>query len=188
MLSQTQSLLIPGIDYFAAVVVQSLSCVWLSVTLWTAAHQAPLLFTICSSLFKFMFTSQWCYLTISSSAALFPFPFNLWQHQGLFQWVDSSHQVARVLDLQLQHQSFQWIFRVDFLYDWLVWFPCSPRDSQESPPTPQFESINPLVLSLLYGPTLTICIWLLEKLQLWLDCPLSAKWSLCFLTCCLGLS
>ena len=34
------------------------------------------------------------------------------QHQGLFQWVDSSHQVAKVLELQ--HQSFQWIFRVDF--------------------------------------------------------------------------
>ena len=37
------------------------------------------------------------------------------QHQGLFQWVGSSHQMAKVLELQLQHQSFQWIFRVDFL-------------------------------------------------------------------------
>ena len=37
------------------------------------------------------------------------------QHQGLFQWVASSHQVSKVLALQLQHQSFQWIFRVDFL-------------------------------------------------------------------------
>ena len=41
--------------------------------------------------------------------------FNLSQHQGLFQWVSSSHQVAKVLELQLQHQSFQWIFRTDFL-------------------------------------------------------------------------
>ena len=41
--------------------------------------------------------------------------FNLSQHQGLFQWVGSSHQVAKVLEVQLQHQSFQWIFRVDFL-------------------------------------------------------------------------
>ena len=40
---------------------------------------------------------------------------SLSQHQGLFQWVSSSHQVAKVLDFQLQHQSFQWIFRVDFL-------------------------------------------------------------------------
>ena len=41
--------------------------------------------------------------------------FNLSQHQGLFQWVSSSHQVTKVLGLQLQYQSFQWIFRVDFL-------------------------------------------------------------------------
>ena len=40
---------------------------------------------------------------------------NLSQHQGLFQWVGSSHQVAKVLELQLQHQSFQWIYRTDFL-------------------------------------------------------------------------
>ena len=40
---------------------------------------------------------------------------NLSQHQSLFQWVSSSHQVAEVLEFQLQHQSFQWIFRVDFL-------------------------------------------------------------------------
>ena len=41
--------------------------------------------------------------------------FNLSQQQGLFQWVNSSHQVAKVLEFLLQHQSFQWIFRVDFL-------------------------------------------------------------------------
>ena len=41
--------------------------------------------------------------------------FNLFQHQGLFQWVSSLHQVAKVLEFQLQHQSFQWIFRTDFL-------------------------------------------------------------------------
>ena len=40
----------------------------------------------------------------------------------------SLYQVAKVLELQLQHQSFQWIFRVDILLDWLVWPPCSPRD------------------------------------------------------------
>ena len=41
--------------------------------------------------------------------------FNLTQHQDLFQWVSSLHQVAKGLELQLQHQSFQWIFRTDFL-------------------------------------------------------------------------
>ena len=46
-----------------------------------------------------------------------PFPpaFNLSQHQGLFKWISSSHQVAKVLELQLQHQPFQCIFRTDFL-------------------------------------------------------------------------
>ena len=44
-----------------------------------------------------------------------PSAFNLSQYQGFFQWVGSLHQVAKVLELQLQHQSFQWIFRVDFL-------------------------------------------------------------------------
>ena len=60
--------------------------------------------------------------------------FSLSQHQGLFKWVSSSNQVAKVLQFQLRHQSFQWIFRTDFLYDWLVGSPCSPRDSQESSP------------------------------------------------------
>ena len=52
-----------------------------------------------------------------SHPLLSPFPpaFSLSQHQGFFQWVGSSHQVAKVLELQLQHQSFQWMFRVDFL-------------------------------------------------------------------------
>ena len=81
--------------------------------------------------------------------------FNLSQHQGLFQWVSSSHQVAQVLEFQLQHQSFQWTPRTDFLEDGLVGSLCCPRDSQESSPTPQFKSIRSLVLSLLYGPTLT---------------------------------
>ena len=81
--------------------------------------------------------------------------FNLSQHQGLFQWVSSLHQVAKVLEFQLQHQSFQWIFRTDFLQDGLVGSPCSLRDSQESSPSPQFKSINSLVLSFLSSPTLT---------------------------------
>ena len=80
---------------------------------------------------------------------------NLPQYQGLFQLVSSSHQVAKVLEFQLQHQSFQWILRTDFLGDWLVGSPCSSRDSQESSPTPQFKSINSSVFNFIYGPTLT---------------------------------
>ena len=70
--------------------------------------------------------------------------FNLSQHQDLFQWVGSLHQVVK--GLELQHQSFLWIFRVDFFQDWLVWSPCCPRDSQESSPKPQFKSTNSLAL------------------------------------------
>ena len=79
---------------------------------------------------------------------------NLSQHQGLFKWVSSLHQVAKVLEFQLQHQSFQWTPRTDLLYDGLIGSSCSPRDSQECSPIPQFKSINSLALSFLYSPTL----------------------------------
>ena len=98
-------------------------------------------------------SSQWCIQLSHPLSFPSPLAFNLSRHQGLFQWVSSSHQVAKVLELQ--HQSFQWIFRNDFLCDWLVGFPCSPRDSQEFSPTPQFKSINSLAPSFIYGPTLT---------------------------------
>ena len=59
--------------------------------------------------------SWWCHPTISSSVVPSPPALNLSQHQGLFQSVSSSHQVAKVLEFQLQHQSFQWTPRTDFL-------------------------------------------------------------------------
>ena len=96
-----------------------------------------------------------CHPTITSSVTPSPPAFNLSQYQGLFWWVSSLYQVAKVLELELQHQSFQWIFRVDFLWDWLLWSPCCPRDSQDSSPAPQFKSISSLVLSDLYSLTRT---------------------------------
>ena len=77
------------------------------------------------------------------------------QLQGLFQWFNSSHEVDKVLEFQLQHQSLQWTPSTDLLKDGLVGSPCSPRDSQESSPTPQFKSINSSALSFLHSPTLT---------------------------------
>ena len=65
-------------------------------------------------------------LTPSSSAL------NLSQHQGFFQWVVRLHQITKILELQLQHQSFQWIFTVDLPEDWLVWSSCCPRDFHKS--------------------------------------------------------
>ena len=84
-----------------------------------------------------------------------PTSFNLSQHQGLFKRVNSSHQVVKVLEFQLQHQSVQWTPRTDLLYDGLVVSPCSPKDSQESSPTPQFKSITSSALSFLHSLTLT---------------------------------
>ena len=79
---------------------------------------------------------------------------NLSQHQSLFQWVNSLHEVAKVLEFQPQHQSFQCRPRTDLLQNGLVGSPCSPGDSQESSPTPQFKSINSSALSFLHSPTL----------------------------------
>ena len=77
------------------------------------------------------------------------------QHQSLFQWVNSLHEVAKVLEFQLQHHSLQRNPRADLLQNGLVGTPCSPMDSQESSPTWKFKSINSSVLSLLHSPTLT---------------------------------
>ena len=71
-----------------------------SQTPWVCSNSCPL---------------SWCHPTVSSSVNPSLPAFNLAQHQGLFQWVSSLYQVAKVLELQLQHQSFQWIFRIDFL-------------------------------------------------------------------------
>ena len=117
---------------------------------------------------------QWCHTTISSSCHPLLLPLQSFPASGLFQWVNFLHQVAKVLEFQLQHQSFQWIFRTDFLQDWLVGSPCSPRDSPESLPTPQFKSINFSVLSFLYTPILTSIHDYWKKPQLWLDGPLLA--------------
>ena len=129
-------------SYPNIVVVQSLSRVQLFATSWAAACQASLSFTIFWSLLKLCPSSHWCHPTISSSVDPCAPAFNLSQDQGLFQWVGCSHQVAKIPELQLQHQSFQWVFRVDFLLDWLVWSPCCPRDSEESSPIPEFKSIH----------------------------------------------
>ena len=59
--------------------------------------------------------SWWCHPTTHPPSSLSPPSLNLSKHQGLFKWVSSSNQVAKVLEFQLQHQSFQWTFRTDFL-------------------------------------------------------------------------
>ena len=107
---------------------------------WIVACHAPLSFTISQSLLKLMYIKLVMPFNLMSSLpSPSPPDFSLFQHQSLFQWVSSLYQVARVLELKLQHQSFQWIFRTDFA---LVISPYSQRDSQESSSAPQFKSIN----------------------------------------------
>ena len=99
--------------------------------------------------------SRWYHPTISSSVVPFSWCPQSFLASVFFQRLSSLHQVAKGLQLQLQHQSFQWIFRTDFVYNWQFGYPCSPRDSQESSPTPQFKSVNFSALSPRYGPNLT---------------------------------
>ena len=114
------------------VVVQLLSRVWLFVTTWTTARQASLSFNISQSLLKL--TSIESVIPSNNLILCCPllFPPSVFPSiRFFFKWITSSHQVAKVLEFQLKHQSFRWIFRTDFLYDWVGGSPCSPRDSQE---------------------------------------------------------
>ena len=135
--------------------VQPLSRVWLFATPWIAVRRHP-----CPSPSHGVHADShpsrpWCHPAMSSSVIPFSSCPQSSQDQSLFQWVNSSHEVAKVLELQLQHHSFQRNPRVDLLQNGLVGSPCSPRDSQQSSPTPQCKSSNSSALSLLDSPTLT---------------------------------
>ena len=114
------------------VVVQSPSCVWLFATPSTATCQVSLSFTISQSFPKFMSIAL---VMLTNHVILWSpllLPLNFSQYQGLLQWVTCSYQMTKILEFQLQHQSFQWVFRIDSPQDWLLWYPCNPRGSQES--------------------------------------------------------
>ena len=84
-----------------------------------------------------------------------PPAFNLSQHRGLFQWVSSSHQVTKVLELQLQHQFFQWIFRNWFPLGLTGLISLQSKELSRVFSAPQFEHVSSSMLSLFYGPMLT---------------------------------
>ena len=95
--------------------VQSLSCVQLFATPWTAAHQASVHHQLPESTQTHI---HWVGSAIQPSHPLSsasPPALNLSQHQGLFKWVSSLNQVAKLLEFQLQYQSFQWTPRTDLL-------------------------------------------------------------------------
>ena len=129
--------------------------------------------------------SQWCHPTISSSVALFSSCLQSFPASGSFL-------ISRLFTLSGQSieasvQSFQWIFSIDFLQDWLVWSPCSPWDSQESSPTRQFKSISSSALSLLYGPISHPYVTTGKNHSF--DCTdLCWQSNVWFLICCLGFS
>ena len=130
--------------------VQSLNHVWLFVTPWTTAHRPP-----CSSPTTRVYSnssplSQWCHPTISSSVVLFSSCFQSFPASGSFpmsQFFASGGQTigvwasTSVLPMNIQ----DW-----FPLGWTDGSSCSPRDSQESSPTPQLKSINSSVLTFLY--------------------------------------
>ena len=107
--------------------------------------------------------SRWCHPTISSSVVpLSPCPQSLpasgsFPVSQLFAWGGQSTGASALAPFSPK-KSQGWSPS-----EWTGWSPCSPRDSQESSPTPQFKSINSSVLSLLHSPTLTIHTWPQEK-------------------------
>ena len=144
-----------GLHILSFVVVQSLSCIRLFATPWTAAHQASLSITNSWSSLKLMSIESVMpsnHLMLCCRLLFLPsiFPsIRVFSNESVL-----CHQMAKVLELQLQRHSLQRNPRADLLQNGLVGSPCSPRDSQESS-TPQFKSINSSALSFLHSPTLT---------------------------------
>ena len=138
----------------------SVSHVWLFVSPWTAACQVSLPFTNSQNLLKLMSTELMMpsnHLILCCPLLLLPsiFPsIRVFSNESALHirwpnyWSFSnslSNEYSRLIS-----------------FDWLIWSSCSPRDSPESSPVPQLQSINSLVLSLLYGPT-HIHTWRLEN-------------------------
>ena len=141
--------------HIVVVVVQSLSHVQLFETPWTAACQASLSFIVSHSLLKFMSIELVMlanHLILCFSFLLLP---SVFPSIRVFPELALCIRLAKVLELLLQHQSFQWIFRTDFLS--VGWFDLLAVQGilQESSPTPQFENTSSSALSLLYGSALT---------------------------------
>ena len=165
------------------VVVKSLSCIRLFLTPWTAAHQASLFFSSSWSLFRFM-SVEW---VLPSNHLILCCPLLLLPSIFPSIMVFSNEPVLHIKWPKYWNFSISPSSEYSGLISLQGWSPCSPRDSQESSRAPQFESVNSLVLNLLYGPTLASIHDYWKKPQLWLYRPLLAKWCICFLICCLGL-
>ena len=133
--------------------VQLISHVWLFLTPRTVACKASLSITNSQSLLKlmsidFVMPSDHLFLCCPLLPSIFP-SIRVFSSESVFPSGGQSIGVSAltsVLPMNIQ----DW-----FHLGWLVWSPCSPRDSQEPSPTPQFKSINSSALSFLYSPTIT---------------------------------
>ena len=95
--------------------VQSLSRVWLCDLMNSSTPGLPVNHQLPESTQTHVPSSRWCHPTISSSVVHFSSCPQSFAASGFFQWVSSLHQVAKVFEFQLQHQSFQWTPRTDLL-------------------------------------------------------------------------
>ena len=98
-----------------------------------------------------------------------PPTFNISQHHSLFKWVSSSHQVAKVLEFQLQYQTFQWIFKTDFLLGWTGWISLLSNGFSSVFSNTTVKNINSSALSCIAqfshpnmttGKTIALTIWI----------------------------
>ena len=130
---------------------------WYVVSIWIVAHQASLSFTISQSLLKLMSVESLLpssHLILGHSLLLLP---SIFPNIRVF----TNESALRIRWPKYWSFSFsispsnEYLGLISFRIDWLIWSPCSSRDSQEPSPTPQFKSINSLVLSFLHRPTLT---------------------------------
>ena len=155
---------------------------------WTAACQAPLSFTISQSLLRFM-TIESIMLSnhLILCRPLSPFAFSLSQHQGLFQRVSSLHQVAKVLELQLQHPySNEYSGLISFRIDWFDLH--AVQGTLKSPLQHHNLKASVLWCSAFFMIQLSHLYTTTEKTRGLTRQIFSAKWCVCFLICCLGLS
>ena len=133
--------------------VQSLSCVWLFATAWTAARQASLSSTNSQACSSSCLSSLWCYPTISSCVIPFTSCPQSWPASGSFQMSHFFASGGQSIGVSASTSVLTMNIQGWFPFRWTR-SSCSPRYSQESS-TPQFSSINSLVLSFLYSPALT---------------------------------
>ena len=144
-------------------VIQLLSCVRLFIPLWTEACQVSLSFTISQNLLKLMSIESVMpsnHFVLCHPLLLLPsvFPSNRVFSSELTLCIRQSKYWNFSVSPSNEYSNDYSVLLMTFFQNWLVWSPCSPRDSQGSSPVPQFKNTNSLMLSLLYGLAL-MCVY-----------------------------